>query len=76
MTQQGKPMENQLAEVLNRDCYCIAVNKEALHNSLEEHLKDSGLPEQLLNAHNHLFSDSPVFYGRDTSKKWNSLFAP
>lgn len=54
-------MEDQLAEVLNRDCYCIAVNKEALHNSLEAHLRDSGLPERLLDASSHIFADSPVF---------------
>jgi len=54
-------MAIQLAEALNRDCYCIAVNKEALHNSLDAHLRDSGLPERLLGANSHLFADSPVF---------------
>jgi len=54
-------MASELAEALNRDCYCIAVNKEALRNSLEAHLRDSGLPKQLLDANSHLFADSPVF---------------
>lgn len=54
-------MTSQLAEALNRDCYCIAVDKEALHSSLEAHLRDSGLPEQLLDASSHRFADSPVF---------------
>ena len=54
-------MTDQLAEALNRDCYCIAVNKEALHTSLEAHLRESGLPERLLDANSHLFADSPVF---------------
>ena len=54
-------MASELAEALNRDCYCIAVNREALRNSLEAHLRDSGLPKQLLDANSHLFADSPVF---------------
>lgn len=73
MTQQGKPMAYQLAEALNRDCYCIAVNKEALHNSLEEHLRDSGLPEQLLDASSHLFADSPVFLWQGHLQKMEQL---
>ena len=54
-------MADQLAEALNKDCYCIAVNKEALHSSLEAHLRESGLPEPLLDANSHIFADSPVF---------------
>jgi hypothetical protein len=60
------PMGSQLAEALNRDCYCIAVNKETLHDSLEAHLRDSGLPEHIC-LQTHLY-----FYGRDTCKKWSS----
>ena len=54
-------MADQLAEALNKDCYCIAVNKEALHSSLEAHLRKSGLPERLLDANSHIFAESPVF---------------
>ena len=54
-------MADQLAEVLNKDCFCIAVNKEALHNSLAEHLRESGLPERLLDENSNVFADSPVF---------------
>jgi len=54
-------MADQLAEVLNKDCFCIAVNKKALYNSLEAHLRESGLPERLLDENSHVFADSPVF---------------
>lgn len=67
------PLGSQLAEALNRDCYCIAVNKETLHNSLEAHLRDSGLPEQLLDTHSHLFADSPVFLWQGHIKKMEQL---
>ncbi len=67
------PMGSQLAEALNRDCYCIAVDKEILHNSLEAHLRDSGLPEQLLDAHTHLFADSPVFLWQGHLQKMEQL---
>lgn len=58
-------MAKKLAETLNRDCYCIAVNRKALRGSLEQHLRNSGLPGQLLDASSHLFADSPVFLGQD-----------
>ena len=67
------PLGSQLAEALNRDCYCIAVNKETLHNSLEAHLSDSGLPEQLLDTHSSLFADSPVFLWQGHIKKMEQL---
>ncbi len=67
------PIGSQLAEALNRDCYCIAVNKKALHSSLEAHLRDSGLPEHLLKTHSHLFADSPVFLWHGHLQKMERL---
>ena len=57
----SEPVGKQFAEALNRDCHCIAVNRDALRRSLAAHLKDSGLSEQLLDSHSNLFADSPVF---------------
>ena len=34
----------RLADALNQDCHCIAVDREALRRRLEDHLKDSELP--------------------------------
>ena len=61
MKPPAKSIGQQFADALNRDCHCISVNKDALRNSLEGHLRASGLPEQLLDAHSHVFADSPVF---------------
>jgi hypothetical protein len=61
VTKSGNSFGKHLADTLNRDCHCIAVNRDALRNSLKAHLRKSGLPEQLLDAQSHLFSDSPVF---------------
>lgn len=55
---------NELADILNRDCHCIAVDKKALQDSLGDHLKNSGLPTQLFDKHSHLFADSPVFLSK------------
>ncbi|MDH3466110.1 MAG: hypothetical protein OES26_09405, partial [Gammaproteobacteria bacterium] len=73
MAQRGRSMGNQLAEALNKDCYCIAVNQEALHNSLKAHLRSSDLPERLLDAHSHLFADSPVFLGQGHVRQMEQL---
>lgn len=61
MTKHDRSLGNKLTDTLNRDCQCISIDKAVLRNSLEAHLKDSGLPEQLLGVHSHLFADSPVF---------------
>jgi len=66
-------MADQLAEALNKDCYCIAVNKEVLHSSLEAHLRDSGLPEGLLDRNSHIFADSPVFLQQDHLQEMERL---
>jgi hypothetical protein len=54
-------MGKEFADALNRDCHCIAVNKEILRKSLERHLRGSGLSEQFLDVQSRLFADSPVF---------------
>jgi len=51
----------QIEDALNRDCFCIEVDRKKLHRDLEIHLAESGLPPQLLDVHSHLFADSPVF---------------
>lgn len=66
-------MAKELAEVLNRDCFCIAVNRQALHDSLKRHLRSSGLPQTLLDANNHLFADSPVFLGQEHLREMQRL---
>lgn len=54
-------MTDELAQILNKDCFCIAVDKEKLDHSLRANLRESGLPEQLLGSDSHLFADAPVF---------------
>jgi len=61
MAHPPQPLGSRLADALNRDCHCVAVNREALRGRLEAHLKESDLPQQLVNVHSHLFADSPVF---------------
>jgi len=66
-------MTDELAKILNRDCFCIAVNKDDLRHSLKANLRDSGLPEQLLDANSHLFADSPVFLERKHLQEMEAL---
>lgn len=61
MTRYDGSIGQRLTDSLNRDCHCIAVNKDALRDSLKAHLKVAGLAEQLLDSHSHLFANSPVF---------------
>lgn len=58
-------MGSRFADALNRDCYCIGVDRQALRDRLSADLRDSGLPEKLLDANSHLFAMSPVFLGHE-----------
>ena len=49
------------AEALNRECFCIGVDRQALHAEVEAVLRADGLPASLADSHPHLFSSLPVF---------------
>lgn len=49
------------AEVLNRECFCVGVDQQALHATLETVLGAHGLPVAIADSHPHLFSGLPVF---------------
>ena len=51
-------------EALNRECFCIGVDQQALHAELETVLGAHGLPESLTESHPHLFSTLPVYVSR------------
>ena len=73
MNRQRIAIGKQRADALNKDCYCIALNKAALRNSLEAHLRNSHLPEQLLDTPSHLFAESPVFLWQGHIEKMQQL---
>lgn len=55
----------QMADVLNRLCHCINVDRDALRRTLETRLGKSGAYARLLQTHPHLLSETPVFVSRD-----------
>ena len=54
-----------IAEMLNRSCHCINVDRDALRRTLEADLGESGAYSHLLETHPHLLAESPVFLSRD-----------
>lgn len=52
------------AEVMNRECFCITIDREALHAEIEGVLGAFGLPQALAESHPHLFSALPVHVSR------------
>lgn len=52
------------AETLNRECFCLGVDAQALHAKLTAILGSQGLPGTLADSHPHLFSPLPVFVSR------------
>ncbi len=57
--------QNAVADVLNRSCHCINVDRDALQGSLEERFGETGVWSRLQLSHPHLFADSPVFVSPD-----------
>ena len=49
------------SEALNRDCFCVGVDRDALHAQVEAVLRAHGLSASLADSHPHLFSSWPVF---------------
>jgi glutathione synthase/RimK-type ligase-like ATP-grasp enzyme len=56
---------SRIANMLNRSCHCINVDKDALRRTLETNLGKSGAYSSLLKSHPHLLAESPVFLSRD-----------
>lgn len=55
------PDGRRLTDALNQDCFCVSVDRDALQARLAMHLREDGLPPDLLDEQSRLFSESPVF---------------
>jgi len=51
-------------EALNRTCYCLSLDKEALRRGLEADLGTRGLLSAMVETHPHLFASVPMFVSR------------
>ena len=52
-------------EELNRTCYCLSLDEEALRRELEADLDTRGLSRAMAATHPHLFASVPMFVSRD-----------
>ena len=52
------------ADVLNRTCFCVGVDTDALRRRLEGVLARRGLAVSMAVSHPHLFSSRPLFVSR------------
>lgn len=52
-------------EALNRMCYCLSLDEEALRRGLELAIGERGLSSAMIETHPHLFASLPVFVARD-----------
>lgn len=49
------------SDLLNRNCFCITLDREALHAALQRETGDAGFFDTHLQTRPHLFSNHPVF---------------
>ena len=52
-------------EALNRTCYCLSLDEEALRRDLEADLGTRGLSRAMVKTHPHLFASVPMFVSRE-----------
>jgi len=52
-------------EALNRDCHCVAVAPEAMHEALASAVGAHGLPGTFTDSHANLFAALPVYVSRE-----------
>lgn len=66
---------NDIAEAFNSDCFCIAVDRDALQRNLHAQLADDGQLARLLDDGRSLFAASPVFLVPEHVAEMASLIA-
>ena len=57
-------MPRALSERLNRECFCVTLDRAALCRALEAEVADARFCETYIHARPHLFSSAPVFLAR------------
>ncbi len=60
-------------DALNRDCFCLAIDREAFEAQLDTVLGQLGAPTSLAQSHPHLFSALPYFVSRPHIDKIASI---
>lgn len=54
-----------VSDRLNRECFCITLDREQLRHSLGEEMGEATVAEALVAARPHLFSNTPVFLAQE-----------
>jgi hypothetical protein len=63
------------AAELNRNCFCVTVDREALHSNLEREVADLGFDADFVGVRQHLFSSTPVFLPRSAVAEMHGIVA-
>ncbi|HEX5361336.1 MAG TPA: hypothetical protein VFW49_09650, partial [Fluviicoccus sp.] len=72
MTSDNTP---SLADLMNRDCYCLSVDRNRLQQELDCAPEFRPLFRQLLETHPHLFAEVTVFVSAEQRRQMQALIA-
>lgn len=61
------------ANTLNRDCFCVTLDREVLHENLERDAAEPHFAADLAGTRPHLFSNAPVFVPHSTVKEMHGI---
>lgn len=65
-TSCSPPTDEPAAQRLNRDCFCVTLDREALSQALQRESDDAAFFNDLIATRPHLFSAAPVFLPRES----------
>jgi hypothetical protein len=57
----NNPPASGLSDFLNRECFCITLDRDALSREMEKETRDDEVCETIVKERPHLFSNAPVF---------------
>ncbi len=69
------PASHRLVETLNRGCYCVGTDLDALRSRIESDLAQRGLAGRIVDSHPHLFSALPVFVSPQHTEAMGRIIA-
>jgi len=63
------------ADKLNQDCFCVTLDRDALHRNLEREAAERDFSANFIGARQHLFSSTPVFLPRSAVAEMHGIVA-
>ncbi len=69
------PSCEEIAELLNKQCHCVSLNREVMNTEMSKWLDSANLSKIILNEHQYFYSESAVFVAETSIRKQLDIVA-